>query len=42
MELAEYGRVGITLSQDEIAGDGRLCYLDDTEAALRPLAMSQM
>jgi hypothetical protein len=24
-------RVGITLSQDEIAGDGRLCYLDETD-----------
>ncbi|KAJ7227439.1 hypothetical protein GGX14DRAFT_511117 [Mycena pura] len=30
-EVGNQGRVGITLSQDEIAGDGRLCYLDDTD-----------
>ncbi|KAJ7251090.1 hypothetical protein C8J57DRAFT_1078413 [Mycena rebaudengoi] len=31
IECGDYGRVGITLSQDEIAGDGRLCYLEDTD-----------
>ncbi|KAJ7705557.1 hypothetical protein B0H17DRAFT_913672, partial [Mycena rosella] len=30
-EVAESDRVGITLSQDEIASDGRLCYLDKTD-----------
>ncbi|KAJ6453050.1 hypothetical protein DFH09DRAFT_1392736, partial [Mycena vulgaris] len=29
--VGEQGRVLITLSQDEIAGDGRLCYLPDTD-----------
>ncbi|KAJ6550750.1 hypothetical protein B0H10DRAFT_2242551 [Mycena sp. CBHHK59/15] len=31
VDPGEYGRVGHTLSQDEIAGDGRLCYLEDTD-----------
>ncbi|KAJ7362408.1 hypothetical protein DFH08DRAFT_657566, partial [Mycena albidolilacea] len=31
IEIGEHKRVGITLSQDEIAGDGRLCYLDETD-----------
>ncbi|KAJ7620027.1 hypothetical protein B0H17DRAFT_1340775 [Mycena rosella] len=31
IEPGEYDRVGHTLSQDEIAGDGRLCYLEDTD-----------
>ncbi|KAJ7479108.1 hypothetical protein FB451DRAFT_1131301 [Mycena latifolia] len=31
IEPGEYNRVGHTLSQDEIAGDGRLCYLEDTD-----------
>ncbi|KAJ7743351.1 hypothetical protein B0H16DRAFT_1561498 [Mycena metata] len=29
--VGEQGRVLITLSQDEVAGDGRLCYLPDTD-----------
>jgi hypothetical protein len=29
--VGQQGRVLITLSQDEIAGDGRLCYLPDTD-----------
>ncbi|KAJ7936708.1 hypothetical protein B0H13DRAFT_2437571, partial [Mycena leptocephala] len=37
-------RVGITLSQDEIAGDGRLCYLDETDeiAGLCEHAISEL
>ncbi|KAJ7923161.1 hypothetical protein B0H13DRAFT_1602810, partial [Mycena leptocephala] len=31
IEAGEFDRVGHTLSQDEIAGDGRLCYLGDTD-----------
>ncbi|KAJ7681305.1 hypothetical protein B0H17DRAFT_943220, partial [Mycena rosella] len=31
IDPGEYGRVGHTLSQDEIAGDGRLCYLPETD-----------
>ncbi|KAJ7236387.1 hypothetical protein C8J57DRAFT_1569718 [Mycena rebaudengoi] len=31
IDSGDCDRVGITLSQDEIAGDGRLCYLDDTD-----------
>ncbi|KAJ7699599.1 hypothetical protein B0H17DRAFT_1129209 [Mycena rosella] len=31
IEPGEYDRVGHTLSQDEIAGDGRLCDLEDTD-----------
>ncbi|KAJ7318491.1 hypothetical protein DFH08DRAFT_971242 [Mycena albidolilacea] len=29
--VGQRGRVLITLSQDEIAGDGRLCYLPNTD-----------
>ncbi|KAF8194408.1 hypothetical protein K438DRAFT_1969027 [Mycena galopus ATCC 62051] len=37
-------RVGITLSQDEIAGDGLLCYLDETDefAGLCEHAISEL
>ncbi|KAJ7474459.1 hypothetical protein B0H11DRAFT_2282289 [Mycena galericulata] len=31
LDPGDEGRVGITLSQDEIAGDGRLCYLEETD-----------
>ncbi|KAJ7838715.1 hypothetical protein B0H13DRAFT_1650541 [Mycena leptocephala] len=31
VDVGDCGGVGHTLSQDEIAGDGRLCYLDDTD-----------
>ncbi|KAK7026943.1 hypothetical protein R3P38DRAFT_3524460 [Favolaschia claudopus] len=31
IEVGEIQRVGITLSQDEIAGDGRPCYLPETD-----------
>ncbi|KAJ7702667.1 hypothetical protein B0H17DRAFT_1194559 [Mycena rosella] len=31
VDPGDCGRVCITLSQDEIAGDGRLCYLDETD-----------
>ncbi|KAJ7458447.1 hypothetical protein FB451DRAFT_1406225 [Mycena latifolia] len=31
IDAGEYSRVGHTLSQDEIDGDGRLCYLDETD-----------
>ncbi|KAJ7277320.1 hypothetical protein C8J57DRAFT_1223067 [Mycena rebaudengoi] len=31
VDLGDYGRVCITLSQDEIVGDGRLCYLEETD-----------
>ncbi|KAJ6559761.1 hypothetical protein B0H19DRAFT_1069490 [Mycena capillaripes] len=31
VDVGEYDKVLHTLSQDEIAGDGRLCYLEDTD-----------
>ncbi|KAK7033867.1 hypothetical protein R3P38DRAFT_3500041 [Favolaschia claudopus] len=31
IEVGAHQRVGITLSQDEIAGDGRACYLPETD-----------
>ncbi|KAJ7120362.1 hypothetical protein C8R44DRAFT_877798 [Mycena epipterygia] len=31
IDPGDYGRVCITLSQDEIAGDERLCYLEETD-----------
>ncbi|KAJ7925444.1 hypothetical protein B0H13DRAFT_1600490, partial [Mycena leptocephala] len=31
IDIGEYGKVLHTLSQDEIAGDGRLCYLEATD-----------
>ncbi|KAK7025775.1 hypothetical protein R3P38DRAFT_2778574 [Favolaschia claudopus] len=31
VNVGELGRVLITLSQDEVAGDGRPCYLDETD-----------
>ncbi|KAJ7794981.1 hypothetical protein B0H14DRAFT_2621444 [Mycena olivaceomarginata] len=44
IEIGEHKRVGITLSQDEIAGDGRLCYLDETDeiAGLCEHAVSEL